>query len=669
MHFLSGVRTAAACAIAIAVIFAVAVCHGQSTTPMPTVTGTGAHNTSLPASGDRATKSGVSPVTETVYVADPANQEIFEFANGNKTAIATSFSGATGSVTGIARHSTGFIFALDAAGTQSIVKIFDAQLGLAGEIPSQDLPLQNPVGIAMDSKDDVFVGDNLSSSLVVYKLPAVSASGTPSGAKVTFKLPATLPSGSHISGVSVNSTGKYLYVLTNTWDGSGTSSTAWQSDVSIFTLHPAALVTSFNASYPFNPDGGGADGVGIAGDASGNSYIAYSSIDVVSTGLLQVWGLNGTMTTTLGTPDLSTMNAVALDSTGEVISINGYLLGENFGTNTPPTIARQTTAGTSYQALATNGTKNPSGIVAAPKLNSTGLRLYAADNSIATATGYQGPLSDSTTAAYTFDLPNILNGEFGNQTAYGIAIDPTDPNGTIYVANTDTVNRVTEIDAFARPTANGSYSPIERISSGLLTYEGQIAFDQDGDLFIPGLEEISPTAEVVERIHGSGFANSYQPIIVSGLSFPQCVAIDTAGNLYVLDQVYTGTSYEDNFYEYTPTDGQYSQTPSHTLTNLYFGASCSYDALLNEVFVTEETKVVGYNSALAVKRTIEPTLSSGTYLNGLGFDSAGTLYLGTSKNEIEVIPQANFGTGTPTVTFNSTGAGYPSVVAQIVIGD
>ncbi len=130
-------------------------------------------------------------VTETVYVADPANQEIFEFFNGKKNAVATSFSGATGNVTGIARHSSGFIFGLDAAGTASLVKSFDAQLGLAGEIPLADLPLKNPVGIAMDSNNDVFVGDNLAASLVVYELPAVSASGTPGGSKVTFTLPAT----------------------------------------------------------------------------------------------------------------------------------------------------------------------------------------------------------------------------------------------------------------------------------------------------------------------------------------------------------------------------------------------------------------------------------------------------------------------------------------------
>jgi hypothetical protein len=659
MHSLLAIRTMARCAIVmVAGVLATALCSGQST-----------------ASSSHSTRSAAPPVTETVYLADPANQEIFEFYNGGKNALAISIPAATGNVTGIARHSTGFIFALDAAGTESLVKIFDSQLGIAGQIPAADLSLENPVGIAMDNKDDVFVGDNLTGSLVVYKLPAVSAGGTPSGKTVTFTLPATLPTGSQISGVSVDSSGKYLYVATNTWSNGISSGTEWQSEVSIFSVAKHSLVTSFNVSFPVNPDGGGADAVGIAGDSNGNSYIAYSSVDLATDGLLQVWSLNGTMTTTLGTPDLQTMNAVALDASGEVLAINGYLLGENYGTNTPPVITRQTIGGESYEALATNGTKNPTGIVSAPKFKSTGLRLYAADNTIAAATGYNGPLSDSTTAAYTFILPNILNGEFGNQVGYGIAIDPTDPAGTIYVANTDTVQDVTEIDAFARPTASGSYSPIERISSGLLTFEGQIAFDQSGDLFVPGLEQVSPTAEVVEFVHGSGFANSYQPIIVSGLTFPQCVAVDEAGDLYVLDQVYTGTAYEDNFYEYTPTNGNYSQTPSHSLMNVGgVYTSCAYDAALNEVFLTEGTKVVGYDSALAVKRTINPTLTTDTVLYGLGFDPAGTLYVGTidavtNANTIEVIPPANFGTGTPTVTFNSTGDGYASSVAQIVIGD
>ncbi len=608
-------------------------------------------------------------VTETVYVADPANQEIFEFFNGKKNAVATSFSGATGNVTGIARHSSGFIFGLDAAGTASLVKSFDAQLGLAGEIPLADLPLKNPVGIAMDSNNDVFVGDNLAASLVVYELPAVSASGTPGGSKVTFTLPATkLPAGSQISGVSVNSGGKYLYVSTNTLSATGAFPAQLHSNVSIFSVAKGTLVKSFDVTFPYEGEGG-ADAVGIAGDANGNSYVVYSSTGIVSTGLLQVWSLTGVRTTTLGTPDDITMNAVALDSSGEVVSINGYELDENFGDNTPRTVARETKAGAGYEALVTNGMKNPSGIVGAPAFQSSGLRLYAADNSVATATGYNGPLSSSTTAAYTFNLPNILNGEIGHQSAYGIAIDPTDPNGTIYVSSTDTVYEATEIDAFARPTATGSYSPIQRISSGLLSYEGQIAFDQDGDLFIPAQEVISPTAEVVERIHGSGFANSYQPIIVMGLSFPQCVAVDRAGDLFVLDQIYTGTQYEDTLYEYTPSAGAYSQTPSHTVTDLSFEASCAYDAVLDEVFVTDRTDIVGYDNTLAVKRTITPALSAGTFLNGLGFDPAGTLYLGTTANTIVVIPPANFTTGTPTVTFNSTGGGFASAVAQIVIGD
>jgi hypothetical protein len=289
-----------------------------------------------------------------------------------------------------------------------------------------------------------------------------------------------------------------------------------------------------------------------------------------------------------------------------------------------------------------------------------------ADNSIAAASGYQGPLSDSTTVSYTFNLPVIV-GQFGNETGFGIAIDPSDPNGTIYVSNTSPPQEATEIDAFARPTAPGTFNPIERISGGLLTWEGQIAFDQNGDLFIPALEELSPTAEVVERVHGSGFANSYQPIIYSGLQFPQCVAIDSSSNLYVVDQVFNGSEYEGNLYEYTPSDGTYPQTPTHTVLNVGFEASCAYDAVLDEVFVTEANKAVGYNSSLAVKTTIAPT--GGEQLSGLGFDTGGTLYVGTGADTILVIPPANFSTGTPTVTFNSVGDGYPSAVAQIVIGD
>ena len=650
-------------------VFAVtAACGAQSTTSMPAVTRAGgaAHNTRRTASGYRPTPSGAPPVTETVYIADPANQEIFEFSGGHKNPIAASIPAQTGNVTGIARHSSGFIFALDAAGAKSVVNIFDSQLGPVGAIPPQDLPLVNPVGIAMDKNDDVFVGDNLTSSLVVYELPVVSATGTPGGAKSTFTLPATLPTGSNISGVAVNQGGKFLYVATNTWGVSGGNGAAFHSNVSIFKVATGTLVNSFDVSFPYNSEGG-ADAVGIAGDAGGNSYLVYSSTDLVSDGLLQVWSKSGTMITTLPAPDPHTMNAVALDPAGDVLSINGYWLGQNFGDNTPPTIARESTGGINYEALPTNGTKNPTGIVGAPRLQSSQLRLYAADNSIAAASGYQGPLTDSTTVSYTFNLPNII-GQFGHQTGYGIAIDPTEPNGTIYVSSTDTVNQATEIDAFARPTSPGSFNPIERISAGLLYWQGQIAFDQNGDLFIPVLELVSPTAEVIERVHGSGFANSYQPIIVSGLSFPQCVAIDSAANLYVVDQVYNG-QYQNNLYEYTPSGGVYPQTPTNSLLNVGYGASCAYDPVLSEVFLTERNKVVGYDSSLNVKKTINPTLNAGEYLNGLGFDTTGMLYLGTTSDTVLVIPPSNFGTGTPTVTFNSTGDGYPSAVAQIVIGD
>lgn len=401
-----------------------------------------------------------------------------------------------------------------------------------------------PFGAATDSSGTIYVADSANNTIrkitpagVVSTLAGIAGSSGSSdgpGAQASFNGP---------NGVAL--------------DGAGNVYVADSSNFTIRKITPAGVVSTFagtaGASGSVNGSGAAARfglAYGIATDSAGNVYVADTFNDTVrkitAAGLVSTFaGSAGASGSSDGSGASARFNhpmGIATDSSGAVYVADS-------GNSTIRAITPAAMVSTFAGLAGVPGTTDASGAAARFALPagiaSDGAgTLYVADTGNSTIRVIT-PSASVSTFAGTADDTGTLDGA-GTAARFngpsGIAIDAS---GTIYVCDTanSTLRRIT---ASASVSTLAGSAPVVGAADGsaaLSTFNNPtgIAADALGNLYLVDtsnsvVREITPSASVstlagtpgvLGSANGSGAAASFY--------YPQGVATDGAGNIYVAD--------------------------------------------------------------------------------------------------------------------------------------
>lgn len=272
-----------------------------------------------------------------------------------------------------------------------------------------------------------------------------------------------------------------------------------------------------------------------------------------------------------------------------------------------------------------------------------GSQLYAAISGPPKIAVFTSPFSATTTPSGSITS--------GVGQPGGVATDPTDPTGQVYVATGFPAGGVA---VYARPSPSGG-SPLFTITGGGMTSTQGMAFDAAGNLYVadPNSNKVFLISKPI-----SG-ASTPAPLGLTAAGSPFCVALDRAGNLYEVD---FGTN-PNTLRMYGPSHSG-AQIASTTTGMTSLSNRCGIDPITQRIFVASVTSagpVIGFATPLTNGAGPVVTLTpfpSGIPV-GVGFDPTGTLYVGSlagSASTIVLYTQPISSASTPVVTFNSTGA-------------
>jgi sugar lactone lactonase YvrE len=258
--------------------------------------------------------------------------------------------------------------------------------------------------------------------------------------------------------------------------------------------------------FGFSGDGGSAlnaqlDASGVAVDAAGNLYIADGN-----NGRVRKVSANGTITTVAGTGQLTysgdggpaiaagigSVSSIAVDSTG-----NLYIAA--------PLSAR-------IRKVSVDGTITT--------VAGNGLSGYSGDGGLATNASLNNPFGVGLDSAGNIYIADSTNGRIRKVT----------PNGTITTV--------------AGGQSFGNLGDGGPATSANLAFPEGMAVDVFGNLYIADTDNhrirlvgIDGTIKTVAGTGNSAFSGDDGPATKADLNFPNGVAVDTAGNVYVADSV------------------------------------------------------------------------------------------------------------------------------------
>ena len=463
-----------------------------------TALGVGSHVLTAAYSGDAAFMGSSTPLTASSIIATIAGG-----GNGNgDPATGTSLS----SPVGIALDAAGDIFIADSA--NNVIREVNASTKVISTVAGNGLPgytgdggqataalLDDPSGIAIDAGGDIFIAD--SANNVIRELHA--------------------------------STG-----VINTVAGDGTA--GYTGD--------RGQATSATLNDPST----------VAVDSAGDLFVTDTGNDVIR----EVNGATGVITTVAGNgtagyggnggqataAELKGPIGVALDSSGNIyIADTGNNAIREVTGGVIKTIAGTTTAGYSGnggQATAARLT-GPAGITVDASGN-----IYIADtgnNAIRkVAGGLINTVAGNGTAGYSGDGGQATAATPGRSSAVAV-----DSSGDIFIA--DTINTV------IRKVTGGVINTVA--GNGFASYSGDggqataaelgqpagVVVNAAGDIFIADsnnnvIREVNPTTGVITTFAGdgiAGYSGDKGQATAAELYFPQAVALDSAGDLFIAD--------------------------------------------------------------------------------------------------------------------------------------
>src|SRR6266480_1561147 len=320
-----------------------------------------------------------------------------------------------------------------------------------------------------------------------------------------------------------------------------------------------------NGSLSFAGDGGAAASASVSGpagvavDADGNLYIANYSTHRIR----KVDAATGIITTVAGNgnPSFAGEGGAATSAgvyvpTGVALDVSGNLYIADYGNQRIRKVDAAsgiitTVAGNGSSAFAGDGSAATSASLNSPAgvaLDASG-NLYIADpnnnriRKVAAATGII-----TTVAGGGSSL-----GDGGAATSASL-YDPTaltlDASGNLYIADQNN-HRIRKVDAATGiiTTVAGNGSPAfagdgGAATSASLNYPDRVALDASGNLYIADqrnnrIRRVAAATGIITTVAGNGspaFAGDGGPATSASLNYPDRVALDASGNLYIADQ-------------------------------------------------------------------------------------------------------------------------------------
>ncbi len=405
---------------------------------------------------------------------------------------------------------------------------------ISGNMSGNMTDLSEPVGIALDSSQNIYVADNGATSVFVYpalgsstgtlnEAPIATISGNSTGLESPKNI--ALDSSQNIYVTDDGATSVFVYPALG---GSG-----WVAGPpATYSVAPTATISGSNTGLR-NPYGIAVDSRGIyVADEYAESVFLYSPLGS-STGLLNEAPISGTISTTLTTGLAGTVG-IALDTVGNI-----YVAGNDFN-GVPGVFVYAAGSNANAAPIATisglsTGLDEPAGIA----LDSSG-EIYVADegdagDDIPPSVFVYPALGNSTGLLDEPPLATISGSKTDLLSPAGIALDSS---RNIYVADGDT-SSVLVYAALGGSTGTLDDAPLATIvgSSTGLSFPNGIALDSSGNIYVaniplkvfvyPALGSSTGTLDEVPTATISGHK--------TGLSDPYGIVVDSSGNIYVAD--------------------------------------------------------------------------------------------------------------------------------------
>ncbi|MDX2043330.1 MAG: BACON domain-containing carbohydrate-binding protein [Acidobacteriota bacterium] len=484
-----------------------------------------------------------------------------------------------------------------AAGTNVITTI--AGVGLSGfngdGLAALASRLATPNSIAVDAVGNVYIGDRENFRVRRIIFASASDNAAPTIAVTAPTTTATFTTDASpltVSGTATDNVGVYLVRWSNDRGGSGTAggTTAWtatgiplQNGVNNLTLTaldvrgnststrltvtftPQQIISTFAGNGLAGNTGDGAAAVGarlffptgIAADADGNLYVADSANNrvrkITPAGVILPFAGNGMLGSSGdgGQAADATFNqpqSVAVDSTGNVYISD---TGNHRIRKVAPSGVITTVAGTGTDGFSGDGGPATQALLNLPfqvAVDSAG-NLFIADASnrrvrkVTVSTGVITTIAGDGRVGTGGDGGEATKAQF--LLPYGVTVDRS---GVIYI-----------LDAFdgrvRRVATNGTIS--NYVGTGNFGYRGDggpatsaeidpqsfITTDADGNLYIADLfnhviRKVTATTGIISTVVGTGvggFSGDGSAPRNAQLAFPNDVAFDRSGNMYIAD--------------------------------------------------------------------------------------------------------------------------------------
>jgi uncharacterized protein (TIGR03437 family) len=574
------------------------------------------------------------------------------------TALNTSFgqphNAAADSAGNIYFSSGNAVFKLSTTGT---VAIFagNTRVGYSGDGgPAIRAQLNQPMGIAVDTSNDVFIADSLNN---VVRLV------TPDGIISTIAgngVAGYAGDGGNATGVDPAASG----MLTNPYgialDKNGNLYIADNGNHAIRIVSTAGVINTFagNQTYNFGYSGdGSAANLGqldyptdVAVDSSGNVYIAdYGNFvirQVTTDGLIHTYA--GNNTNTFSGDGGAPTSAALFQPFGVAVDSSGNVYVSEYGDSR----IRKITTGTSAKISTIAGNGNYG---------------FAGDGSAATSAQLNYPR--------------------------GLCVDSS---GNIYIADWGN-NRIRKI------VSGGNISTVA--GSGLLSYSGDGGAAATAQLNVPGSVAVDAvgnvyiadtannvvrqvTKGVISAFAGTGtagFAGDGGAANKAQLNAPQGVAVDAAGNVYIADSGnyrvrVVGANGNISTFAGSGTPGSGGDGGAATAATFYLPSAVATDKSGNVYIADYQVSVVRKVASNGIITTVagnggtgysgDGGLATAAQLNGpsaIALDPAGNLYIAQlADSRVRVVAtNGRISTFAGTGANGYTGEGLPALSSQL----